>query len=238
MIPKDDQVRAHVLKNLHVFGKADLETVQALYPPEAEFRKLIDRDNERFLKALTAAGAVGGDPESVSTVTLHYEATLELAAAAAEVGLAPAEYAKRLSGSVTLSRVLGPLNAKGGTVQRQVFIDAFPELVRKTPAGRGYPGRGSGHGADQQLHTLRRPQRLRPGHRLLGRRRAGHQRRRRPDAASVGGRDGQGAARFEGRTGEITSVAFARDGDRAVSSGSHDRTVRLWDVATGKELRR
>ncbi|MBN2255097.1 MAG: caspase family protein [Deltaproteobacteria bacterium] len=42
---------------------------------------------------------------------------------------------------------------------------------------------------------------------------------------------------FSGHTGKITSLAFSPDG-RYVYSGSMDKTIRQWDVATGKELRR
>src|SRR5262245_24074898 len=41
---------------------------------------------------------------------------------------------------------------------------------------------------------------------------------------------------FEGHTRGIVSVAFSRDGQRIVS-GSRDKTVRLWQTATGKRLR-
>jgi WD40 repeat protein len=40
-----------------------------------------------------------------------------------------------------------------------------------------------------------------------------------------------------GHTDWVRSLAFAADG-RTLVSGSHDKTVRFWDVATGKELRR
>jgi WD40 repeat protein len=34
------------------------------------------------------------------------------------------------------------------------------------------------------------------------------------------------------------SVSFAPDGKRLLSAGAHDGTLRLWDVETGKELKR
>jgi WD40 repeat protein len=42
---------------------------------------------------------------------------------------------------------------------------------------------------------------------------------------------------FQGHTARVQSIAFTPDGRRALS-GSADRTMRLWDVESGKELRR
>src|SRR5205807_7155123 len=42
---------------------------------------------------------------------------------------------------------------------------------------------------------------------------------------------------FQGHHGQVQSVAFSPDGQR-VLTGSRDATARLWDAATGKELRR
>ena len=47
------------------------------------------------------------------------------------MGLKPEDFSKRLSGSASLNRVLGPLNVKGGTVQRQVFQQTFADIVRE-----------------------------------------------------------------------------------------------------------
>lgn len=40
----------------------------------------------------------------------------------------------------------------------------------------------------------------------------------------------------QGHTGEVTSLAFSPDGSKLVS-GSKDQTARIWDVATGQEIR-
>ena len=46
---------------------------------------------------------------------------------------------------------------------------------------------------------------------------------------------GKELARWSGHKRAVTCVAVSADGQRALS-GSSDRTVRLWDVASGEEL--
>ena len=53
--------------------------------------------------------------------------------------------------------------------------------------------------------------------------------------AAVGRGQRRRDRRFEGHVGRVTSVAFSAHGERALS-GSWDRTLRLWDVESGKEL--
>jgi hypothetical protein len=196
VIHKADQIRAHVEKNPNVFANNDADAVKGLYPPEVRFKALLEGDMDRFLKAVAKTGAPLGEPEPVVTLALRYEGEVDLPAAAAEAGLRPGEFLKRLNASPALGRILGALKVPGGTVQRQVFQGAFLDMVRELRLGDEVrPSSPNG--------VLSASPALRP---------------------------------FEGHTGYILSIAFSPDGQRALS-GAEDNTVRLWEVASGREIR-
>jgi WD40 repeat protein len=230
VIPKADQVRAHVLKNRRSFSAAEVASVKALYAAEATLKARFDDDSERFTRALAKLGVPSDDPEPVSAVALRYEGTLDLATTAAEFGLRAPELAEQLSQSAALARTLGPLKVKGGTVQRSVVVASFADLarqVRRVGASATTPESSPFTGHDGAVSCVA----LSPD----GRR------------AISGGDDGtlrlwdltsgKEVRRFEGHREAVSAVAFSADG-RLAASGGRDRTVRVWEVDGGRERAR
>ena len=56
-----------------------------------------------------------------------------------------------------------------------------------------------------------------------------------PHGEGLGRGQGQRDLTLKGHTDVVTSVAFSPDGKRIVS-GSWDKTVKVWDAATGTEI--
>jgi WD40 repeat protein/mono/diheme cytochrome c family protein len=236
---KDDQIRDFVRKHPHAFSRKDTELVLALYPPARTMQALMEEDMQRFQQAVEKTGGRISAFEPILAMTLRYEADVDLATAAAELGVEPASLAARLGGTETLARNLGPLSA-GGTVQRQVFVQAFADLVRAFRLGVPFqPG----------LVAQSLPDNTGEIDPLEGISRQANSVVFAPDGRHAlfasadktvrlwdveGGRD---IRRFIGHTASVWAVAFAPDA-RLALSGSADRSVRLWDVASGRELAR
>ncbi len=141
LVPKVDQVRAHVSRNRSAFSQSEAETVAALYPTEEKMAALFAQDNDRFRQAVEKTGCRLTITEPVAALVQQYEKELDLTAASAELGLLPDVLSRRLNESADLARELGPLRIPGGTVQRQVFNDAFASLVKELGLGRTWKGR-------------------------------------------------------------------------------------------------
>jgi S1-C subfamily serine protease len=135
MIAKDDQIRTHVINNPGLFKRQEREQVDRLYPPVERFRELLEQDAERFRTAIEQCSVTLGQTEPISALVLRFEAELDIATAAAELGLKPDALLARLNGPGALSRRLGPLKVEGGTVKRETFINGFAEAVRELNLG-------------------------------------------------------------------------------------------------------
>jgi tetratricopeptide (TPR) repeat protein len=135
LIEKADQVREHVLKNENAFAQADVDTVRALYPSREKMTRLIREDARRFQEAVQRTGAPLSLTEPVAALALRFEAELDVTLAAAEAGVAPDDFRKALTRTPELAKPLGTLLVAGGTVQRSVFVDSFPDVVRELRLG-------------------------------------------------------------------------------------------------------
>jgi hypothetical protein len=135
MIPKDDQIRANVLKNPNAFSDEEQRSVDALYPPTEKLKALFDDDSARFRKAIEACSVRVGQTEPINALALRFEAELDLATAASELDVSPSQLLKHLRESAALSRKLGGLTSSGGTIKRETFIEAFADAVREMDIG-------------------------------------------------------------------------------------------------------
>jgi tetratricopeptide (TPR) repeat protein len=136
IIDKADQVRGHVLKSPGAFSKTAVDAVLALYPPADKMTALMRADAKRFQEAVARTGAPLSTTEPVAALAARFETELDLSLAAAEAGVAAPDLLKALDRFPHLAKELGPLRVEGGTVQRQVFIDTFQDLVAALKQGK------------------------------------------------------------------------------------------------------
>jgi len=208
ILPKSDQIRAFVEQNQRHFSRQDFETIRALYVPDEEMRKLMEKDMARFRQAVEKTGGRITASEPILLATLRYEANQELAAVAAEIGLSPNMFRRKLqelstqsSGSTVaeaISRTFGALLLPDGTVSRAALVQSFADLVR-------------------QLRSLR----------LLNTQGVSNTL---PD--NTGELDP-----LENLSSTVHAVAFTQHGRRAILVGA-DKTLRLFDVEQFRETRR
>jgi mono/diheme cytochrome c family protein len=238
ILPKADQIRDHLDKNPKAFTRTEAEVIRALYPGKETVLKLMEDDARRYAEVVAKTGAKVSKFEAVSTITLKYEADLDLDLAAAEVGQTPSQLRDQIDASDTLRKHFGALRAPGGTVSRQIWVQAFGDLTRELRLGTLFVANLNGPTNADNTGELD-PLESRDG--------SANQMAFTPDglraviAATdrsvrlwdvVGRRD---VRRFVGHTASVWSVAFSPDGKWAIS-GSMDGTARVWDVSTGREV--
>lgn len=239
ILPKADQVRDHVEKNPKGFGRQELEQIKALYPPKEKTLAAMDEDMKNYAAAVAKTGAKVARTEAVSTITLKYEADVDLIAASAEVGLTPDEFRARIDVSEPLRQSLGALRA-GGTVARPVWVQAFGDLARDLQLGELFRGNVNGAALTDNTGELdpleaqgnvANAVAISPNGKwaLIG---SADRSVRVWDVE--GGRD---LKRLIGHTATVWAVAFSADGKKALSGGV-DGTVRVWDIDTGTEVKK
>ncbi|MBY0229167.1 MAG: hypothetical protein K2W96_07820, partial [Gemmataceae bacterium] len=240
ILPKDDQIRAHVKKNAKAFPRKDAEIAEALYPESKKMRKLMEEDAKRHQDAVAKTGNDAKAAEVVLAMALRHEADVDLATLAAEAGVPVVELVPRLTATENLARQVGALKVPGAVVPRQVVAQAFAELVREMRLGVVFqPGAGieslpDATGDADPLEILSSPANaaaISPDGKLAALASADK------TVRIIEVATGRDVRRCVGHTASVWAVAFSPDGTRLLS-GSKDGTVRLWDMETARELAR
>ena len=240
IIPKADQIRDHLEKNPKAFGRTDADVIRALYPGKEKVLALMEEDAKKYADAVARAGAKVARYEAVSTITVKYEADIDLGVAAAEAGLKPDDFRDRINASEVLTKHVGALRAPGGTVTRQIWVQAFGDVVRELKLGQLFQANQAGPFSADNTGELD-PLETREG--------VANQIAFTPDGrrALIASGDRsvrlydvearRDVKRYIGHTASVWAVAFSPDG-RLALSGSTDGTARVWDVGSGQELKR
>jgi WD40 repeat protein len=197
----------------------------------------MEADAKKYAEAVAKTGAKVSKFETVSTITQKYEADVDLITGASEVGLSPDEFRARISQSDTLVKHVGALRA-GGTVTRQIWLQAFGDIARELQLGGLYQANLNGPTNRDNTGELD-PLEARGDSANAwaftpdGRKAIVASGDRSVRYYDVEGR--RDLKRFVGHTASVWTVALSSDGKFA-ASGSMDGTARAWDLSTGLEV--
>jgi WD40 repeat protein len=132
IIPRDDQVRDRVHTEMgpknKPLTKDAIDKFLELHPPQEKVHALMNEDNERYQEALKKLGGWTGSAEPVAALALHYEADVDVAHAAGELGYTEAEFVAAMSKLKTVHNILAPLK-KNKTVTRFHFSRLFSKFA-------------------------------------------------------------------------------------------------------------
>ncbi|MFO0825464.1 MAG: WD40 repeat domain-containing protein [Gemmataceae bacterium] len=240
ILPKADQVLDHLTKNPKAFTRAEADLIKALYPGMDAVIKQMEDDAKKYGEVVAKTGARVSKYEAVSTITLKYEADLDLDVAAAEVGLTPNQLREKIDVSETLRKHFGALRAAGGTVSRQIWLQAFGDLTRELRLGTLFLASLNGPTTADNTGEID-PLESRDGSANQmafvkdGQRAVIASADRSVRLWDVEGR--RDLKRFVGHTASVWSVALSADAKFAIS-GSMDGTARVWDMNTGLQVQK
>lgn len=124
-----DVVRESVSENFSRFAPDERALVQELFPPHAEFEKLIETDRDRFLKALADSGIPQqGATEPARELFNCFKDDLDTAALAAEFGMSTEEFRDKMSRETETRQLLRV--ADQGIFDRQRLFSQFARIAR------------------------------------------------------------------------------------------------------------
>lgn len=123
VIPHGDELRAQVSASL-AFDDATRETIERLHPDATQLADVQQRDGDAYAAALAQIGVTPLGAEPVDAATRHLDDDVDLALAAAELGLSEDSLLTHLG---ALPAELLPL--ADGVVQRDTFAAVFAEVV-------------------------------------------------------------------------------------------------------------
>ena len=122
----EDQVRGVVEQNANPpFDKA---RALRLYAEEATMNAFVDEDTNRYRQALEAAGGVFGGIEPIQRFHEAFQAPIDIAHAAASVGLQTEAFLARIRENTSLQN-LGLLVLETSTLKRDTWTSKFSEVV-------------------------------------------------------------------------------------------------------------
>lgn len=130
-----DSVRPLLLNSQRSNSDFDISRALSLYLEPAKMNAFLDADTKRFVEAVAETGATVTTAEPIVALQKSYDASIDLAHAAAEVGLTELELQAKLQTSPRLTRALTVLKSAGGKLKRDSWEESYGDLVAELGIG-------------------------------------------------------------------------------------------------------
>ena len=113
------------------------EQVLRLYAKRSEMESLVRADTERYKRAIEAAGGVFGGSEPIQQLVKQFKGPINVAHAAAEVGLEQNEFVAKIRENSTLQHIgLMVLEVPKGSVKRDAWTSQFSTVISALNLGK------------------------------------------------------------------------------------------------------